>query len=68
MIARIIPVGLDPRFADQRFGDFPVRSLRKRTVERLKHEAMAATMRFQRKQGLWGVVLAPPTVETHECP
>lgn len=21
MIARIIPVGLDPRFADQRFGD-----------------------------------------------
>lgn len=36
MSARILPVGLDLRLAGQRFGDFLVRSPRKRETDRRK--------------------------------
>ncbi|MBB6414143.1 hypothetical protein HNQ71_006852 [Mesorhizobium sangaii] len=68
IVARIFPVGLDRRLADQRFHDFPVRSPRKRTVERLKDEAEAATARFRRKQGRWQSSVRGKTVETLKCP
>ncbi|GLS33064.1 hypothetical protein SAMN04488498_14010 [Mesorhizobium albiziae] len=68
MIARIFPVGLNPRFADQRCGNFPVRGPRKRTVECLEDEAEASTTRFRRGQGLWQSSVRRKTVETFKRP
>lgn len=68
MIARIFPVGLDPQFADQRFGNFPLRSPGKGAIEGLEDDAEATAARVRRKQGLWQSSARPKTVETFECP
>lgn len=68
MIARVFPVGLDSRFADQLFGDFPLWSPRKRAIECLEHEAEAPTARFRPKQRIWQPPELDKTVETFKTP
>ena len=68
MIARICPVGIDSRMADQRLRNFPVRSPCKRSIERPEDETQALTTRFRRKQVYRKVSVRRETVETFKRP